>query len=188
MAVDRSPTAAWPGRKTLRLAIALLVASTGFAIAAELTPADRHYLQSEYGLAGGSDVLSRMTAGERKRLHDLITGLRSDHARRDDAVRSQLYDAYTRECQAWAQGHGGEDCPPTREKTAEPGKQIADRLCNQCHLFGSGMAPSFFKLAAKRHWDAGIVANALAHSHDMVPIALPDEERAKLAIYINSFK
>ena len=129
-----------------------------------------------------------MTPVERTRLHDLISGLRNDPTRRDDAVKSQLYDAYTRECDAWAPEHSGEACPPARDRTVEPGKQIADRSCNQCHLFGSGMAPPFAKLARQRKWDASSVGGALTHSHDMLPISLPDEERARLAAYINSFR
>jgi hypothetical protein len=176
------------GRKAMRFAVALLLVSTSLATAAELTPDDYSYLLSEYGLARGSEVLTTMTPVERTRLHDLIYGLRRDQPRRDDAVRNQLYDAYTRECEAWAQDHSGEDCPPARDRTVEPGKQIADRICNQCHLFGSGMAPSFFKLARQRKWDAKSMASALGHSHDMVPVALPDVERDRLAAYINSFR
>jgi len=175
-------------RKTMRFAFALLLASTGLARAAELTPEDSRYLLSEYGLARDSDVLTSMLPIERTRLHDLIYGLRNDRTRRDDAVRNQLYDAYTRECEAWAQEHSGEDCPPAKDRTVEPGKQIADRICNQCHLFGSGMAPSFFRLARQQPWDARSVASALQHSHDMVPITLADEERHGLAAYINSFR
>lgn len=175
-------------QKTLRFAIALLLGSTGLAMAAELTPADYRYLLSEYGLAHDSDVLTGMTQAERTRLHGLIYDLRNDRTRRDDVVRNRLYDAYARECRAWAQGHNGEDCPPASDRTVEPGKQIADRICNQCHLFGSGMAPSFFSLARQKQWDANGVASALGHSHDMVPITLPDEERDRLAAYINSFR
>jgi hypothetical protein len=176
------------GRKTKRIAIALLLASTGLAMADELTTDDHRYLQSEYGLTRDSDVFTRMTPIERTGLHELINGLRNDRARRDGAVKNWLYDAYTRECMAWAHEHSGEDCPRASDRTVEPGKQIADRICNVCHLFGSGLAPSFFRLAKQTEWDAKSVENALAHSHDMVPIALPDQERDRLAAYINSFR
>ena len=179
---------AFASHYTARFAIAILLTSTGLALAADLTPTDYRYLQSEYGLARGSDVLTSMSPVEQTRLHNLIDRLRNDPARRDDAVRRQLYDAYTQECGAWAIDHGGEDCPPPRDRAVEPGKRIADRICNQCHLFGSGMAPSFFKLARKKPWDAKSVASALGHSHDMVPITLPDDEGDSLAAYINSFK
>ena len=157
-------------------------------MADELTPNDYRYLLSGYGLARDSDVLTTMTPVERARLHDLIHGLRNDQARQNDAVRSQLYVAYARECEAWAGAHSGQDCPPARDRTVEPGKQIADRICNQCHLFGGGMAPSFFSLARQRNWDASALAEALAQSHDMVPIALPEIERDRLAAYIDSFR
>jgi len=188
VACDPRESALLSGRKAMGFAIALLLASTGLAMADELTPNDYRYLLSAFGLARDSDVLTTMTPVERTRLHDLVYGLRNDQARRDDAVRSQLYNAYARECEAWALEHSGEDCPPARDKTVEPGKQIADRICNQCHLFGGGMAPSFFRLARQRNWRASDVAHALAHSHDMVPITLPDEERDRLAAYINSFR
>ena len=48
--------------------------------------------------------------------------------------------------------------------------------------------PSFFRLAGQRKWDARSMARALGHSHDMVPVALPDVERDRLAAYINSFR
>lgn len=175
-------------RRAARFAIALLGASTGIAVAADLMPGDYGYLRSEYGLARDSDVLADMTPAERTRLHDLIYGFRTDRSLRDDAVRRQLYDVYTRECETWARDHGGADCRPAKDPTVEPGKEIADRTCNLCHLFGSGMAPSFFRLAQQTKWDANSVANALGHSHDMVPIALPTEERVNLSDYINSFR
>jgi hypothetical protein len=175
-------------RKTIGFAIALLLASAGIVMAAELTPADYRYLLSECGLAQDSELLASLAPGEKTQLHDVIYGLRREGDRRDEAVRSRLYEAYARLCQAWAQGHTGEDCPPARDETIEPGKQIADRICNQCHLFGSGMAPPFFKLARQGEWDAKSVENALGHSHDMVPIALPEAERERLAAYINSLR
>ncbi len=178
----------WSKRKTTRFVIALVLASTGLAMAAELMPDDYRYLLSQYGLARDSDILTGMTQAERTSLHHLIYGLRNDRARRDDAVSNRLYDIYKRECEAWAMEHSGGDCPPAKDKTVEPGKQVADRFCNLCHLFGGGMAPSFFALARQRTWDAKSVASALGHSHVMVPITLPDEDRDRLAAYINSFR
>lgn len=178
----------WSKRKTTRFVIVLILASTSLALAAELMPDDYRYLQSEYGLTRDSDILTRMTPGERTSLHHLIDGLRNDRDRRQDAVSRRLYDAYTRECGTWALEHSGEDCPPAKDKAVEPGKQIADRFCNLCHLFGGGMAPSFFALAKQREWGAENVASALEHSHVMVPITLSHEERDRLAAYMNSFR
>ena len=177
-----------PWVTTVRLAIALLAASTGLAVAADLTQDDYRLLQSQYGLQRDNDVLARMSAGDRQRLHDLISGLSGAPARRDESVRNYLYESYTRECDAWSRDHGTGTCPPAKDPAIEPGKDVADRLCNECHLFGSGMAPSFRRLAQQRNWDGGTVANALGHSHDMVPITLPAEERDQLARYINSFR
>jgi hypothetical protein len=188
VSIDARFTSMLSKRQSMRLALVLLLASTGIAIAAELTTEDYGYLQSEFGLARNNDILGTMTPVERTRLHNLIHGLKSDRNLRDDEVKGQLYDTYMRECTAWAEAHRGEDCAPASDRTVEPGKQIADRICNLCHLFGSGMAPSFFRLAKQRAWDAKSVAGALGHSHDMVPIALPADDNDKLAAYINSFR
>jgi cytochrome c5 len=173
----------------LRFAALVLCASATLAsaVAAGLSADDDRYLRSTYGLGPESDVLTRMTPAERSRLHDLISSLKTVPAHRDAAVRKSLYDAYARECAAWAQDHA-QPCPPAKDAAAEPGKEIADRICNTCHLFGSGLAPSFFRLAGRQHWDASAVAGALQHSHDMVPINLPATERGQLAIYMNSFR
>lgn len=176
------------GRTALKLAAAILLASSGLVLAAEPTKDDYRSLQSDYGLARSSDVLAGMSADERARLHDLLHNLRGDTAGRDDAVRSLLYEAHARECDTWARQHPGEPCRPADDAAVRPGQRIADRLCNECHLFGSGMAPSFFRIAKRRHWDADALAQALRHSHDMVPVTLPADERDELAAYIASFR
>lgn len=188
MALDRCPSSPSRGRNALKLAVFILLASTGLVLAAEPTKDDYRLLQSDYGLARDSDVLAGLNQNERTRLHDLLHGLKRDKAGRDDAVRGLLYEAYARECDAWAQRHPGEACRPASDPAARPGKEIADRLCNECHLFGSGMAPSFFQVAKRRPWDADALAQALQHSHDMVPVTLPADERDKLAAYIKSFR
>lgn len=174
--------------KTLPVLLLLFCASTALAMAAALTRDDDRYLQATYGIKPGNEVVADMTPAERAQLHDLIHGLRRDPTRREIAVQHFLFDAYRRECDAWARDHQGEECRPAQDAAAAPGKEIADRICNLCHLFGSGMAPSFFRLAQRQEWDAAAIAAALAHSHDMVPISLPQEERDALARYINSLR
>jgi cytochrome c5 len=170
----------------LRLAAAVLVASTGMALAAELTRDDDGYLASTFGLAPQGDVLSGLTPAEQSDFHKVISSMTG--SQRDDAVRDRLYAAHDRECDAWGQAHGLSGCGPAKDPAAQPGKDMADRICNDCHLFGTRLAPAFSHLAQQRDWDADAVGRALQHSHDMVPINLPPEERAGLAAYINSFR
>ena len=55
-------------------------------------------------------------------------------------------------------------------------------------MFGSATAPSFFKMAGARDWNAHKVEHALRHSPDMVPLKLTPDMLEQLAAYINSFK
>ena len=173
-------------RYRLRLASVVLLASTGIAVAAGLSPDDYRYLSSKFGVAQQGDVLSGLTAAEQSDLHRVISSMKN--SQEDDAVRDRLYAAHARECDAWGQAHGISGCGPAKDPAAEPGKEVADRICNDCHLFGTRMAPPFFRVAQQRTWDTDTVGRALQHSHDMVPINLPPEERAGLAAYINSFR
>jgi hypothetical protein len=175
-------------RISLKLVAAFLIATTSLAMAAEPTEGDYRQLREDYGLARDGDVLGGLTPAERAALHEALRPVGRDRADRDDAVRRVLYEAYARECDAWAERHPGEACQPAADPAARPGKAIADRDCNQCHRFGSGMAPSFFQLAKRRVWSADALGLALRHSHDMVPVALPDDARETLAAYIGSLR
>jgi hypothetical protein len=175
----------------LGLAIAatlLLVMSVAALRAAELTASDYDYLHSRYGLAQDSDVLKNMASPERRRLHEIIYNFRQDPASRDEMVRGELYESYERQCDAWALGHNGQRCALAPDKTVAAGQQVADRNCNLCHRFGRSMSPSFFQLAQKRRWDEKDVRLALSHTHNMVPLTLPETEYGDLAAYINSFR
>lgn len=178
-----------PSRLGLAIAaVVLLIASFASLRAAELTTSDYQYLLSKYGLARDSDILKNMAPAERWRLHDVIYNFRQDSANRDEAVRGELYESYERQCDAWAVDHNGQRCALAPDKTVAAGQQVADRNCNLCHRFGRSMSPSFFQLAQKRRWDANGVKLALSHTHDMVPLTLPETEYGDLAAYINSFR
>lgn len=173
--------------RTIFLAIVLMAAPLGMAGAAELTANDYRYLGGEYGLTSDSDLVAHMTPAERQRLHGIIETFRLDPAGRDEAVRGELYDDYERQCDAWALDHQGKHCAPVNGETVEAGREVAEGNCNLCHRFGRSMSPSFFQLAKRRRWDADSVRLALSHTHNMVPVRLPETEYGDLAAYINSF-
>lgn len=168
--------------------VTLVVASA--ALAAPLTASDNRYLEDRYGLAPDSDTMKGLSADEQARLHDLINDptLKAYPYTRDENVADFLLSAHLRECSAWWLAHGGPECPPTADASAEPGKEIADRRCNSCHLFGLPEAPSFRTLAKEGKLDERSLADALAHGHAMSPISLQPQEIKDLMTYIRSLK
>jgi len=103
-------------------------------------------------------------------------------------VRRYLTLVYKRECKRWAVARSGENCSPAADPAVQPGKAISDKLCAECHLFGTETAPSFYQMANKKEWNAHKVQHALRHSPNMVPLKLTPDMLDQLAAYINSFK
>ncbi len=169
------------------LVLVALAASTVVARSAGLTSDDYRYLSSTYGLTEQSDFLQSLTPSERTNLHDAISGMPTKN-QQSDAVRDKLYAVYARECQSWAAAHGVGGCGPAKNAAAEPGKELADRVCNDCHRFGTRVAPSFYQLAQQRVWAASDVAVALQHPHRMIPPELSADQRSGIAAYINSLR
>ena len=178
--------------------VVTLVASLAQSVlAAELSTADHRYLEEQYGIGQQDEPLSAMTAAEQRELHALIADpkLKDAPAVRHDRVAAFLYDINMRQCERSAASHPGLVCPPLADPALEPGKELADRQCNFCHLFGAGRAPAFRKLA-ERHWTASGLAEAQQQGHEnarrfgrqMSPIALTREQFADLARYIDSLK
>lgn len=176
--------------RALVLAVAVTMIAASAALAAALTDSDDRYLRGEYGLAPDSDTIRDLNADEQARLHDLINdpALKAYPYIRDHNVADFLFEAHMRQCSVWALSHGGPQCPPTFEASAEPGKEIADRQCNACHFFGTTDAPSFLKLAREGKLDEQGLADALEHGHTMSPITLEPAEIRELIIYIRSLK
>jgi mono/diheme cytochrome c family protein len=179
---------------TLVVATALFTASPALA---ELTGADQRYLQAEYGIGRHDEPLSSLTAAQQKQLHALINDpkLKDVPAVRHDRVAA-LYDAHMRQCRNSAASHPGLVCPPAANAAIEPGKEVADRQCNFCHLFGAGQAPPFRKLARRQSWAGNTRAEAQRQGHEnarrngrqMSPVALTGEQLDELAAYIDSLK
>ena len=174
---------------TLILA-AIMTILAAAALAAGLAPPDQRYLLDKFGLASDSEVLKDLTADEQTKLHNLINDplLKEYPFTRDDNVADFLFAAHMRECSVWASTHGEPACPPTADAQAEPGKEIADRQCNACHLFGTMDAPSFVALARAGKLSEQGLADALAHGHRMSPIRLESRQIAALLTYIRSLK
>jgi hypothetical protein len=167
-------------------AAALLLAPSAFADG--LTPSDLKYLQTTLGLTAQSAPIAELTPNEAQALHSAIDDLKTYPEGRDRQVRRYLSLNYPRECKRWAEAHPGENCSPAADPAVQPGKAISDKICAECHLFGTDRAPSYFKMAHERDWNAHKVEHALRHSPDMVPLKLTPEMLDQLAAYINSFK
>ena len=176
----------------MRLAAAWLLTACliapGVALADGLTADDYRYLQAQLGLTAQSAVIAELTPNEQLSLHSAIDDLKTYPEGRDRQVRRYLALAYGRECKRWAEAHAGQNCSPAADPSIEPGKEISDKICASCHLFGTDTAPSFRHMADERDWNAHKVEHALRHSPDMVPLRLTPDMLDKLTAYINSFK
>jgi hypothetical protein len=168
-------------------ALALLLGSAT-AFADGLTADDYQYLQTNLGLTAKSAAIAELTPNEQNALHSAIFDLRSYPEGQDRQVRSYLSLAYGRECKRWAEKNPGQNCSPAADPAIQPGKAISDRVCADCHLFGTQSAASFRKMATQKTWDPHKVEHALHHNSGMVPIRLTAEQLDALAAYINSFK
>jgi len=172
----------------LPLAAALLLAGSNLALAQGLSASDLTYLQANYGLTPQSAVIAELTPNEQQALHSAIDDLKTYPEGQARQVRRYLTLVYPRECKRWAAAHPGQQCSPAPDPAAAPGKQISDRYCAECHLFGTEKAPTFWKMAHERDWNSHKVEHALRHSPDMVPLKLTPDMLDQLAGYINSFK
>ena len=82
--------------------------------------------------------------------------------------------------------------PATNAPDAMNGKELASRLCSNCHLVGSGQqqqanadVPSFYEIANKQDQTAGaIMAHIMLPKHPMPVIPLTKKELSDLAAYI----
>jgi hypothetical protein len=169
------------------LAAVALAASSTLALADGLTADDYTYLQATLGLTQQSAALAELTPNESQALSSAINDLKSYPERRDRQVQRYLALVYPRECKRWAAAHPGQNCSPAADPGIEPGKEISDKICATCHLFGSD-GISYWEMAHKRDWDPHKVEHALRHSPGMVPLRLTPEMLDQLAAYINSFK
>jgi Cytochrome C oxidase, cbb3-type, subunit III len=169
-------------------AAALMVVVAGPALADGLTTEDYKYLGGTFGLTAESGVIAELTPNEQNALHSAIFDLKSYPEGQDRQVRRYLSLVYGRECKRWGEAHPGETCSPPADPSLRPGKAVSDRVCADCHLFGTQSAASFRKMANAKTWDPHKVEHALHHSPGMVPIRLTPEQLAALVAYINSFK
>jgi hypothetical protein len=171
----------------LALAVAILVLGSGLAWADGLTSDDFTYLQTLLGLTPQSAAIAELTPNEQQALHSAINDLKLYPESRDRQVRRYLALVYPRECKRWAEAHPDQKCSPAADPAVEPGKEISDRVCATCHLFGSD-GRSFWEMAQARDWNPHKVEHALRHTPGMVPLRLTPEMLDQLAAYINSFK
>jgi hypothetical protein len=169
------------------VAIAMLV-TAGTALADGLTPDDFKYLQGLLGLTSQSQVITELTPNEQNSLHSAIDDLKTYPEGRDRQVRSYLSLVYGRECKRWAAAHPGENCSPASYAAVRPGKEISDKICASCHLFGTDAAISYHQMANEKDWNAHKVQHALRHTPAMVPLKLTQDMLDQLAAYINSFR
>jgi len=179
-----------PMLRAVILAGAITVVAESAVLAATLTGNDYRFLENEYGLRSDSETIRDLSADEQAKLHDLINDStwKAYPLVRNENVAEFLYHAHLRECYVWSLAHTTPECPPTSDASAEPGKEIADRQCNTCHLFGAVDAPSFFKLAEEGKPNEQSLVDALNHGHQMSPITLQPAQIRDLIVYIRSLK
>lgn len=171
------------------LALSGLLTGTGLAHAAGLTAADEQYLDATYGPTARAEIVSRMTADEQEKLHEVVNDpLAKDYPGiRYNIVADYLFTIHMQQCQAWSAGHP-DICPPPADPQALPGKNIADQECNACHLFGTSRAPAFRAMAKAGPVSEAKLAEAISHGHEMSPIGLSADQIRELAIYVNTLK
>lgn len=169
------------------VAFAILLAGSTAALADGLTDDDYTYLQKLLGLDAQSAVIAELTSNEQNALHSAINDLTRYPESRDRQVKRYLELVYPRECKRWAEAHPGQKCSPAADPAIEPGKEISDRICASCHLFGS-VAFTYRSMANAHDWDAHKLEHALRHTPGMVPIKLTQQQLDQLTAYINSFK
>ena len=163
----------------------LTVARVAFADA--LTQDDYQYLQKLLGLTSQSAVLTELSPNEQQSLHSAIDELKTYAEGQARQVKRYLALVYGRECKRWAIGHPGQNCSPASDPAIQPGKQISDKICASCHLFGTD-GQSYHDMANEKDWNPHKVEHALRHTSRMVPTKLTPEMLDQLAAYINSFK
>ena len=174
----------------MKIAFAVALATLTLARAASadgLTQDDDQYLQKLLGLTPQSAVLAELTPNEQQSLHSAINELRTYPEGQARQVKRYLALVYTRECKRWAAGHPGQNCSPASDAAVEPGKQISDKICASCHLFGTD-GHSYYEMASEKDWSSHKIEHALRHTPSMVPLKLSPEMIDQLTAYINSFK
>lgn len=174
----------------MKIAFAVALATLTLARAAcadALTQDDHQYLQKLLGLTPQSAVLAELTPNEQQSLHSAINELKTYPEGQARQVRRYLALVYSRECKRWAIGHPGQSCSPAADAAVEPGKEISDKICASCHLFGTD-GQSFHEMANAKDWNPHKVEHALHHTPGMVSLKLTQEMLDQLAAYINSFK
>ncbi len=172
------------------LAVAAVIMAASVALAATLSESDNRYLRDEFGSAVGGDMIKDLSADEQARLHAIINDPSFKAYPQSQAynVGNFLFGVYMRKCGVWALSHTGSDCPPAADAAAEPGKEIADRQCNACHLVGTMDAPSFLKLARAGKLNEQELTATLEHGHMMSRINLQPAQIGELIAYIHSLK
>ena len=175
--------------KSILLTLALLL-NAGISSAADLTSNDSAYLDQRFGVRSDNLLLKESTSGERVSLHDMIVEpwTRQYPGIRDARVQSFLYGVYNRQCGEWARSHTNPQCPPVTDVLMQAGKNIADRQCNTCHLFGTAETPPFFTMARAGDLTEARLSGALAGGHRMSPITLSADQIHDLLIYIQGLK
>jgi len=165
--------------------LAALLLNAPSAFASEMTDADYRYLQTHRGVHRDGSIVQTMTADDRSHLHALIND--PDYGDRPQTVENQVGDyLFLVETCANCPLSDPRPCPNAPKSGDPSGKQVADRACLPCHLVGTVVAPSFFKLAKQGGWSAARLDAALRGGHHMSPITLSMQELNELSNYIAS--
>ncbi len=146
------------------------------------------HLEREFGLCPANPVRSLMTPRESADLHEIFVDpwSKTYPPTRDMRLSSALMAIYSRQCGDAARQDPAMTCPPPADSALRPGKAISDRQCSACHLFGTGEAPAFHRLAGKMTVTPDYLEGVLEGAqHRMSPLHLSAAQRQDLAAYIN---
>ncbi len=176
--------------RLIYLALGAILTASQVALGADLTNADRKFLQSSFGPGVEDEIVRHMTPKELAELHEVINRPFTSTLPgiRQALVADYLFVIHTRQCQAWAIAHSGELCPPPADPRMLPGKNVADQQCSACHLFGTSEAPAFRSLAMTEKASETHLADAIRAGHRMSPMYLSQEQIKALSLYIQSLK
>ena len=157
--------------------------------AASLAARDYEFLQKEFGFARDGFVLKNISGENMDRLarimHDPNLTGSSETLRLN--LLTLLFYIERNTCYEWEQTNHSSPCPEVGDPRFRSGWAVAEHSCIPCHLTGTTVAKSFFKMAREKSVDEHLLATALGSEiHPVSRIGLSQQDLRELVAYINS--